>query len=158
MAGSQLVVGPAAMTVALAPSCSPWVGRFVARSSISTSASGWVLNRAARRLVGPVVGEEAGRIRTCVEGDGLWVEVVGCEDPEIFLGGDAAGKVAVGGDDRIDTQFGELGGLFAGEGGAQGCDAEVGAGGGQGDGDGVHGSFDHDGDRPGSHVRVTDSK
>ena len=43
----------------------------------------------------------------------------------------------------------ELAGLFVGEGGAEGCDADVAAVAGEGDGEGVDGSFDQDGGRAG---------
>ena len=42
-----------------------------------------------------------------------------CEEPEGAFGGDAAGQVGVGGDDRSGAQRGELAGLLVGEGGSR---------------------------------------
>jgi hypothetical protein len=75
------------------------------------------------------------------------VEAVGGEQPVGALGGGATGVVVVGGHDRVLPISGELSRLLVGEGGAEGCDAEVAGVGGEGDGDGVERSFNEDRDR-----------
>ena len=76
------------------------------------------------------------------------------EDPVVAFGGDLAGDVGVRGDDRVDAELAELGGLLVGEVGAERRDADVAALAGEGDGDGVDGSFDEDGGDAGVEVVV----
>ena len=101
---------------------------------------------------GSVVGEDVGGVGAVGPVGVAGVEAVGGEVPEGAFGGDLAGDVGVGGDDRIGAVVGELGGLFVGEGGAEGCHPDVAAAAGEGDGDGVDGSFDDDRDLAGGEV------
>lgn len=69
------------------------------------------------------------------------------QEPEVAVGGCAAGQVAVGGHDGGAGHGGQLPGLGLGQGGPERGEAEVAAAGGQGDRVGVHGSFGQDRDR-----------
>ena len=109
------------------------------------------VERGGERL-GSVAGEDVGGVGAVGPGGVAGVEAVGGEVPEGAFGGDLAGDVGVGADDRIDPVVGELGGLFVGEGGAERRHPDVAAAAGEGDGDGVDGSFDDDRDLTGGEV------
>ena len=131
-----------------------------ARTSMAAARGllGWEV---AEAVVDQRVGERLGVVERGLDGCGAsgvegvggvgaggpggvsWVESVEGELPVGAFGGDLAGDVVVGGHDRRRmTHAGELGGLFAGEGGAEGCVPDVPAGAGEGDRDRVERAFD----------------
>ena len=98
---------------------------------------------------GAAGGHEVGRIGAVRQGRIARLEELRGEDPVVPLRGHLAGDVGVRGDDRVDAVAAELGGLFAGQVGAEWRDADVAPFAGERDGDGVGGSFDDDGDAAG---------
>ena len=56
-----------------------------------------------------VEGQQIGRVTAVREQGVSGVEAVGGEDPEVAFGGDPAGDVGVGGDDRVPADGGRVG-------------------------------------------------
>jgi hypothetical protein len=64
--------------------------------------------------LGAVEGEQVGRVAALREQGKAGIEAIGSEEPEVAFGGDLAGDVGVGGNDRVPADAGKLPGLLIG--------------------------------------------